>query len=150
MTGALAVACLLLLQVVIDRLISSACFSQQRGLALEPLSSYQVLYDFVLAWGNYKHAAAAMLAYARRLRAMAASSAVGSSHTDKQHLQQIVLEVQAAYGELSWTGGYQVCLRQLSATWVAWACCLWQADGCARPSCAVRCKTTGCVVAGPP
>jgi hypothetical protein len=32
----------LALQVVIDRLISSACFSQQRGLAIEPLSSYQV------------------------------------------------------------------------------------------------------------
>lgn len=87
------------LQVVIDRLVSSACFSQQRGLSLQPLSGYQVLYDFLLAWGNYKHAAAAMLSYARRLRSMAAAAAAGSSASDKQQLQEMVTEVQAAYGE---------------------------------------------------
>lgn len=124
MTGPPAVACLLL-QVVIDRLISSACFSHQRGLSLEPMSSYQVLYDFVLARGNYKHAAAAMLAYARRLRAMAASPAVGSSHSDKQQLQQVVLEVQAAYGELSWAGGHQD-LRAPAVCSMGEACCSWQ------------------------
>lgn len=91
----------LLVQIVIDRLVSSACFSHQRGLALEPLASYHVLYDFLVAWGNYKHAAAAMLAFARRLRGMASSAAVGSSHSDKQQLQRIVLEVQAAYGEFT-------------------------------------------------
>lgn len=86
----------LLLQVVIDRLVSSACFSQQRGLSLEALSGYQVLYDFLLGWGNYKHAAAAMLAFARRLRAMAAP-APGSGNYSEQ-LQEIAVEVQGAYG----------------------------------------------------
>jgi hypothetical protein len=99
---------LLCLQIVIDRLVSSACFSHQRGLAIEPLSSYNVLYDFVLAWGNHKHAAAAMLAFARRLRSMAAS-AVGSSHSDKQQLQQIAKEVQSAYGKHKLTRAASSC-----------------------------------------
>jgi hypothetical protein len=87
------------LQIVIDRLVSSACFSHQRGLAVDALSSYNVLYDFVLAWGNHKHAAAAMLAFARRLRSMAAAAALGSSHSDKQQLQHIAQEVESAYGK---------------------------------------------------
>jgi hypothetical protein len=99
-------ACVLLPvhQVVIDRLVSSACFSQPRGLALEPLSSYQILYDCVMAWGHYKHAAAAMLAFARRLRGMAAAAAAGgssSSQADRRQTRQVVTEVQAAYGESS-------------------------------------------------
>lgn len=57
------------------------------------------MYDFLLSWGNYKHAAAAMLSYARRLRSMAAAAAAGSSSSDKQQLQEMVTEVQAAYGE---------------------------------------------------
>jgi hypothetical protein len=90
-------------QVVIDRLVSSACFSHQRGLTLEPLSSYQILYDFLMAWGHYKHAAAAMLAFARRLRSMAAAAAAtggsSSSQADRRQTRQVVTEVQAAYGE---------------------------------------------------
>lgn len=98
-SGSFCCVYLYCLQIVIDRLVSSACFSHQRGLAVESLSSYNVLYDFVLAWGNHKHAAAAMLAFARRLRSMAASAAAGSSHSNKQQLQQIVKDVQSAYGE---------------------------------------------------
>jgi hypothetical protein len=58
----------------------------------------QVLFDFLLAWGNYKHAAAAMLAFARRMRSMAASAA-GTTPSEQQQLMRIVAEVQAAYGE---------------------------------------------------
>lgn len=38
--------------MVIGQLISS--FSQQRGLAIEPLAGCQVLFEILLAWGNYK------------------------------------------------------------------------------------------------
>lgn len=87
----------LIAQVVIERLVSSACFSHPRGLSLEPLSGYQVLYDFLTAWGHFKHAAAAMLAFARRLRSMAAGGS--SNQADKKHMRQVVAEVQGAYGE---------------------------------------------------
>lgn len=58
----------------------------------------QVLFDFLLAWGNHKHAAAAMLAFARRLRSIAASAG-DTTPSEQQQLVRIVAEVQAAYGE---------------------------------------------------
>jgi hypothetical protein len=56
-----------------------------------------VLFDFQLAWGNYKAAAAAMLSHARRLRA---AGEAGRKQQRAGSMQETVDEVIAAYGEL--------------------------------------------------
>lgn len=78
---------------MIDKLERRALHSE---LSLQP-SAHHVLYDFLVAWGNYKHAAAAMLAYARRLRAAALKGVVRHLSADA-----LIAEITGAYGEACW------------------------------------------------
>jgi hypothetical protein len=80
------------LQLVIDKLTRRALHSE---LSVKPCP-HQVLFDFLLAWGNHKAAAAAMLSHARRLRAAAGA---GGKQWRGAALQEAVDEVMAAYGE---------------------------------------------------
>lgn len=63
------------------------------ALSVQPCA-HQVLFDFLVAWGNFKHAAAAMLGYARQLRATAAAGRIGYLT-----VEAVVEEIKAAYGE---------------------------------------------------
>lgn len=78
------------LQLVIGMLERRALHSP---LTAQP-SAHHVLFDFLVAWGNYKHAAAAMLGYARRLRAAAAGGRIAH-----MTVEDVVHEISAAYGE---------------------------------------------------
>jgi hypothetical protein len=73
-----------------------------------------VLFDFQLARGNHKAAAAAMLSHARRLRA---AGEAGRKQQRAGSLQETVDEVIAAYGE--W---FARCGRS-GLFWVFLACC---------------------------
>jgi hypothetical protein len=95
--------------VVIDRLESRAAYGDL-GSRLHD-SAYHALYDFLVTWGNYKHAAAAMLAYARRVRVEVAAEANYAAGS-RQDTDAAVAEVQAAYGALGcWPGAH--CAWQL-------------------------------------
>ncbi|KAF6256778.1 hypothetical protein COO60DRAFT_79441 [Scenedesmus sp. NREL 46B-D3] len=76
-------------ELVIDKLTRRALHSE---LSVTPCP-HQVLFDFHLAWGNHKAAAAAMLSHARRLRAAGASG----KQQRGASLQEAVNEVMAAY-----------------------------------------------------
>jgi hypothetical protein len=79
-------------QLVIDKLTRRALHSE---LSVTPCP-HHVLFDFLLAWGNHKAAAAAMLSHARRLRT---EGAAGGKQRRGAALQDTVDEVVAAYGE---------------------------------------------------
>jgi hypothetical protein len=91
------------LQLVIDKLTRRALHSE---LSVKPCP-HQVLFDFLLAWGNHKAAAAAMLSHARLLRAAAGA---GGKQWRGAALQEAVDEVMAAYGERAF-GGTGCCLH---------------------------------------